>query len=114
MPIRAAPCNSEIAMSLYDPNPDLDYTLEPGTPGPIPSPPRTEKQIEASRLNGSKSQGPVTPEGKAISSQNNLRPGMLAKAVLIEGESLANFHEFMRSLETNWQPVGPGQALSPR
>jgi hypothetical protein len=93
-------------MSLFDPNPDLDYTLDPGTPGPIPSPPRTEKQIEASRLNGAKSHGPVTPEGKAISSKNNLRHGMLAKAILIEGESLDLFHQFIQSLEATWQPVG--------
>jgi hypothetical protein len=93
-------------MSLYDPNPDLDYTLDPDTPGPIPSPPRTEKQMEASRLNGAKSHGPVTPEGKAISAQNNLRHGMLAKAILIEGESLEKFYQFMQSLEATWLPVG--------
>lgn len=94
-------------MNLNDSNNDLDYTLDPDIPGASPSPPRTEKQIEASRLNGAKSQGPVTPEGKAISSQNNLRHGILAKFILIDGESLELFHQFMQSLESTWQPVGP-------
>jgi hypothetical protein len=93
-------------MSLYDPYAGLDYTLDPDAPGPISSPARTEQQIAASRINGSKSRGPVTPEGKAISSQNNLRHGMLAKAILLEGESLEIFREFMHFLEATFQPVG--------
>jgi hypothetical protein len=115
-------------MTLYDQNPNLDYTLDLDVAGPIPSPARTEKQIHASRVNGSKSRGPVTPEGKAISSRNTAfndataRPyprnahsktgvygqhGMLAKVILLEGESLEIFREFMHSLEATWQPVGP-------
>jgi hypothetical protein len=34
---------------------------------------RTEKQIAASRANGARSRGPVTEEGKGISSRNNYR-----------------------------------------
>jgi hypothetical protein len=94
-------------MTLYDQNPDLDCTLDLDVPGPIPPPARTEKQIHASRVNGSKSRGPITPEGKAISSRDNFRHGMLAKAILLEGESLEIFREFMHSLEATWQPVGP-------
>lgn len=31
---------------------------------------------------------------------------MLAKVILIEGESLELFHQFMQALESTWQPVG--------
>ena len=46
----------------------------------------TEAQQEASRLNGAKSHGPVTPEGKAISSQNSLKFGAYSKLPLLPGE----------------------------
>jgi hypothetical protein len=47
----------------------------------------TEAQRDASRLNGQKSHGPVTEEGKANSSKNSFKFGFYAKSVLAEGES---------------------------
>jgi hypothetical protein len=47
---------------------------------------RTLPQIEAARKNGAESLGPVTPEGKAISSANALKHGLLAEAIVISGE----------------------------
>jgi hypothetical protein len=52
---------------------------------------RTEKQIAASQANGAKSRGPVTARGKRVSSQNSLRHGMLARALLLPGESVDRF-----------------------
>ena len=66
--------------------------------------PRTQAQIEAARLNGAKSRGPATPEGKSISSQNALRHGLLSKMVVIEGESETSFHDLAASLRQSFAP----------
>jgi hypothetical protein len=76
-------------MSLYDPNPNPDYTLNPGTPGPV-----TPTGVKARKR-------------KAINSKNNLRHAMLAEALLLPRESLETFGDFIRSLEAALQPVGP-------
>ncbi|WP_435010863.1 hypothetical protein P12x_002151 [Tundrisphaera lichenicola] len=50
--------------------------------------PRTEAQIAASRANGLRSRGPVTPEGKAASRRNSLKHGMTGQGVVVpEGDA---------------------------
>ncbi len=66
---------------------------------------RTQKQIEASRANGALSNGPVTEEGKAISSRNNTRHGLLAKTLAIIGESTENFTDIFDKLVAEHRPV---------
>ena len=66
---------------------------------------RTLKQNEASRENGAKSHGPVTVEGKAISSRNNTRHGLLAKAVVLVGESNENFTDILVRLVAEHEPA---------
>jgi hypothetical protein len=72
---------------------------------------RTDKQRTASRANGSLSRGPVTPEGKARSSRNSTKHGLLARAVLLEGESRARFEEIVRDLTDTLKPATPVEHL---
>jgi hypothetical protein len=65
---------------------------------------RTESQIEASRINGAKSRGPVTEEGKAASSRNATRHGLLSQTIVIEGESSERFLEHMADFIDQFNP----------
>jgi hypothetical protein len=64
----------------------------------------TEKRINASRANGAKSRGPRTNSGKSISSQNAVRHGMLARAVVLDDESKELFFELLVSLKAELLP----------
>jgi hypothetical protein len=65
---------------------------------------RTEAQIEASRTNGSKSQGPITEEGKAASSRNAIRHGLLSQTIVFQGESEERFHNHLDALVHEYEP----------
>ncbi len=75
------------------------------TETPAPKAPRSAAQIAASRANGAKSRGPVTSEGKAISSQNAARHGVFAQHCTILGESKESFAQMMGVFYETWAPV---------
>ena len=61
---------------------------------------------EASRLNGAKSRGPITAEGKARSSQNALKHGLTAD-ICICVENPEEFAKFQQRYFDEFNPVGP-------
>jgi hypothetical protein len=65
---------------------------------------RSEKQIAASRANGARSRGPKTPEGKARAARNSLRHGLLARAVVLQGESRGKFDTLVCQLNEALRP----------
>jgi hypothetical protein len=68
----------------------------------------SELKSETSRINGAKSHGPKTPEGKEISSKNSLKHGHTARStILLQCESPDEFKEFLAEHITIHQPATP-------
>jgi len=65
---------------------------------------RTEAQREASRINGAKSRGPVTPEGKNISRRNALRHGCSPDTVLVADQMQAEVEQAFEELACHFAP----------
>jgi hypothetical protein len=64
----------------------------------------SESQIAAARANGARSRGPVSPIGKARSSRNSTSHGLLARAILLDGESRARFDNLVQLLNEALKP----------
>jgi hypothetical protein len=64
----------------------------------------TERQIKANRANALKSTGPVTPEGKRISSKNAALSGLLSGTVVLKRESRRRFNDLAADLMLQLQP----------
>ena len=62
-------------------------------------------QSAAARINGAQSQGPVTPAGKAVSSQNSLRHGMCSKQVVLPGEDPEEFQRHRAAYLQHYRPL---------
>ncbi len=64
----------------------------------------TEKQLQASRTNGSRSRGPTTPEGKKNTARNAYRHGLHSETVVLEGEAEDRFRALLADLYAEYQP----------
>ena len=63
------------------------------------------RRRQSSKINGAKSQGAITPEGKKISSLNALRHGLCADCILLPDESRENFMTLIRRHLDRFQPA---------
>jgi hypothetical protein len=74
--------------------------------------PVSSARAEASRKNGARSRGPVTPEGKARSAQNALRHGLRAeKYVVLPDEDAAAYAALEAALRAELAPQGVLQSI---
>src|ERR1700676_748343 len=66
----------------------------------------SELKSETSRINGAKSRGPKTPEGKETSSRNSLKHGHTTRStILLQCESPDEYQEFLAEHIAIHQPV---------
>ena len=75
---------------------------------PIIRKPKSEKQIQAARVNGMKSKGPTTPEGRlkcSTSAQSQFKHTQLAETVLLTGESTRTFTALLQRYIDTFQPM---------
>jgi hypothetical protein len=68
-------------------------------------------QILANRRNAEKSTGPQTPEGKAASSQNAVKHGLLARQDVIRTEDQGEFDSFREQMLAELNPAGPMETV---
>ncbi len=64
----------------------------------------TDKQVSASRKNGARSRGPVTPQGKRNSARKISPYSGLARSVVLEGESRVRFDALIVKLTQSLKP----------
>jgi hypothetical protein len=62
-------------------------------------------RLETSRINGSKSRGPITIQGKSISSQNSLKHGATSSRVVLKHESQEEFDQLKDSFIDRFNPA---------
>ena len=64
----------------------------------------TKAQVKANRQNAKKSTGPRTEDGKASTSQNALKHGLLARDAVLPGEDPADFDRHFQTFEDTIEP----------
>ncbi|HEY4364663.1 MAG TPA: hypothetical protein VGN17_27105 [Bryobacteraceae bacterium] len=72
---------------------------------------RSPKQVEASRTNGARSQGPVTPQGKFNSAHNATTHALLSSTIVLEDEDEDRFQALLAGLIEEFQPATQAQMV---
>ena len=75
------------------------------------TPMRSEAQREASRINGAKSKGPKSPEGKEKVKFNGLVHGLRAEEIILPGEDPAAFEAERQAWLDDWNPPSHTRAV---
>ncbi len=68
--------------------------------------PPSQAQLDANRRNAQKSTGPRSAAGKARSSQNARRHGLLSREILLVGENIDDLAAMIVGFEQDFKPVG--------
>jgi len=71
----------------------------------------TEAQIHANRLNGQRSTGPRTPQGKAVVAQNAVKHGLSGRLDVIKGEDQTESELHREAMLGDLAPVGPVESM---
>jgi len=71
----------------------------------------TDRRSETSAINGAKSRGPVSADGKVKSSRNAVKFGIFSKDLLLPGESQDDFDDMLTALLHEHQPAGHLETL---
>lgn len=66
-------------------------------------------RADTSRINGRKSVGPVSCDGKATSAMNNVQHGLASHAVLLPSETTADYQANITAWAATLQPSSPGE-----
>jgi hypothetical protein len=71
----------------------------------------TPLRAEASRVNGKRSLGPVSPYGKLIASMNGVRHGLASRSILLPSEKAEDYETNVNAWANTLQPASPAESL---
>ena len=74
----------------------------------------TPRQIESARINGARSRGPKTPEGKRRSALNALKHGLTSRTIPLDPESAAVLDQMIVDYTADIRPTTPEETLLAR
>ena len=69
----------------------------------------SQTKSESARINGAKSRGPKTEAGRQRSSQNSLKHGLTAQALVLPTEDPEEFQQLLSSYLDQFQPRTPAE-----